>query len=173
MIYCKLLGFIPLFAIFEQRYVCIHEVSPSASVPCKFHCTSQGCAGNTFPNGVLSSPSFTTKQTAGKSCRPPHSSYFRFFMRSSWYSRSRCSFSCSLFSRLRSKIKLWMAETRNVMLKQSNIVIDFHLSFLMRGNRPHLLYLQNHPQRGTCRQEVRRLQSSGDCSGRRQCPCCH
>ena len=114
-----------------------------------------------------------TKQTAGKSCRPPHSSYFRFFMRSSWYSRSRCSFSCSLFSRLRSKIKLWMAETRNVMLKQSNIVIDFHLSFLMRGNRPHLLYLQNHPQRGTCRQEVRRLQSSGDCSGRRQCPCCH
>ena len=96
-----------------------------------------------------------------------------FFMRSSWYSRSRCSFSCSLFSRLRSKIKLWMAETRNVMLKQSNIVIDFHLSFLMRGNRPHLLYLQNHPQRGTCRQEVRRLQSSGDCSGRRQCPCCH
>ena len=41
-----------------------------------------------------------------------------------------------------------MAETRNVMLKQSNIVIDFHLSFLMRGNRPHLLYLQNHPHAG-------------------------
>lgn len=65
-----------------------------------------------------------------------------------------------------------MAETKNVMLKQSHItksavvktvcsiVIDFHLSFLMRGNRPQPLYLQNHPQRGTCRQEAHRLQSS-------------